>query len=101
MACRVVLTSAAKIDGSGYAFARVRVPRRDHPHASIRSRASSSMVEQWTFNPLVQGSSPWGRTKTPRSDAIFALAWVFLVVCVARSPCGESNPHERRAPGQP
>ena len=24
--------------------------------------ASSSMVEQWAFNPLVQGSSPWGRT---------------------------------------
>ena len=24
--------------------------------------ASSSMVEQWTFNPLVPGSSPGGRT---------------------------------------
>jgi hypothetical protein len=29
---------------------------------SRRSRLSSSMVEQWTFNPLVQGSSPWGGT---------------------------------------
>ena len=29
---------------------------------SRRSRASSSMVEQRAFNPLVQGSSPWGRT---------------------------------------
>ena len=30
-----------------------------------RSRLSSSMVEQWTFNPLVQGSSPWGGTDPP------------------------------------
>jgi hypothetical protein len=29
---------------------------------SRRSRLPSSMVEQWTFNPLVQGSSPWGGT---------------------------------------
>jgi hypothetical protein len=27
-----------------------------------RSRASSSTVEQRAFNPLVQGSRPWGRT---------------------------------------
>ena len=25
-------------------------------------RPSSSMAEQWTFNPMVQGSSPWGAT---------------------------------------
>ena len=30
--------------------------------ASARDRPSSSMEEQWTFNPLVQGSSPWGGT---------------------------------------
>ena len=29
---------------------------------SRRSRLPSSMEEQWTFNPLVQGSSPWGGT---------------------------------------
>ena len=29
---------------------------------ACRSRPSSSMEEQWTFNPLVQGSSPWGGT---------------------------------------
>ena len=28
------------------------------------SSASSSMVEQRAFNPLVQGSSPWGRTRS-------------------------------------
>ena len=42
------------------------------PHASIRSRASSSMVEQWTFNPLVQGSSPWGRT----IQRVYLFGWV-------------------------
>lgn len=26
------------------------------------ARPSSSMAEQWTFNPMVQGSSPWGAT---------------------------------------
>ncbi len=25
-------------------------------------RPSSSTAEQWTFNPLVQGSNPWGAT---------------------------------------
>ena len=35
---------------------------------SRRSRLSSSMVEQWTFNPLVQGSSPWGGTSNPIRD---------------------------------
>jgi hypothetical protein len=34
---------------------------------SRRSRLSSSMVEQWTFNPLVQGSSPWGGTSGPNA----------------------------------
>ena len=32
---------------------------------SRRSRLSSSMVEQWTFNPLVLGSSPRGGTRSP------------------------------------
>ena len=36
-----------------------------------RSRASSSMVEQWTFNPLVLGSSPRGRTKNTSSGSVF------------------------------
>ena len=27
-----------------------------------RTSASSSTAEQWTLNPLVQGSNPWGRT---------------------------------------
>jgi hypothetical protein len=29
-------------------------------------RPSSSTAEQWTFNPLVQGSNPWGATKRNR-----------------------------------
>ena len=43
--------------------------RADHrgnlsPRRLVRfdERPSSSMEEQWTFNPLVQGSSPWGGT---------------------------------------
>jgi len=31
-------------------------------HVVPRPRPSSSMAEQRTFNPLVQGSSPWGVT---------------------------------------
>ncbi len=31
--------------------------------AVLRAGASSSMAEHRTFNPLVQGSSPWGPTK--------------------------------------
>ena len=34
------------------------------------ARPSSSMEEQWTFNPLVQGSSPWGGTWSERSSAV-------------------------------
>src|ERR1022692_1377237 len=30
--------------------------------ARLAPRGVSSMVEQWTFNPLVQGSSPWRPT---------------------------------------
>ena len=37
---------------------------------SRRSRLSSSMVEQWTFNPLVLGSSPRGGTNPPRFPAV-------------------------------
>ena len=36
--------------------------QRGFPCESRRSRLSSSMVEQWTFNPLVLGSSPRGGT---------------------------------------
>ena len=32
-------------------------------------RASSSTAEQWTLNPLVQGSNPWGRTVLTRTFA--------------------------------
>ena len=30
------------------------------------------MVEQWTFNPLVQGSSPWGGTGTDLGESVEA-----------------------------
>jgi hypothetical protein len=34
--------------------------------ARLAPRGVSSMVEQWTFNPLVQGSSPWRPTEGPQ-----------------------------------
>lgn len=43
--------------------------RRSRPQARRGPRPSSSMEEQWTFNPLVQGSSPWGGTATSLVDA--------------------------------
>jgi hypothetical protein len=36
-------------------------PHFDQEHQNFR--ASSSMAEQRTLNPQVQGSNPWGRTK--------------------------------------
>ena len=44
---------------SGAAPTPGRIPIRT---TEPRARPSSSMEEQWTFNPLVQGSSPWGGT---------------------------------------
>lgn len=31
-------------------------------HFAVALRTSSSTAEQWTLNPLVQGSNPWGCT---------------------------------------
>ncbi len=56
---------------------------------SVRSawRPSSSMEEQWTFNPLVQGSSPWGGTVT----AGMTLGTCYpLVACGSRLVAAES-----------
>ena len=49
---------------TGYAHSPVTDPTTlgVFSHVFNRSRPSSSMAEQWTFNPLVQGSSPWGGT---------------------------------------
>jgi hypothetical protein len=40
------------------------------PDSGPASGASSSMVEQRAFNPLVQGSSPWGRTLVLSHDLL-------------------------------
>src|ERR1022692_72336 len=47
--------------GGTTAVARVGTIRAVAP-ARLAPRGVSSMVEQWTFNPLVQGSSPWRPT---------------------------------------
>ena len=50
----------------------------DRPRAArtIWGSPSSSMVEQWTFNPLVRGSSPRGGTLTssPKFPVLFTEA---------------------------
>jgi hypothetical protein len=47
-----------------------RVRRTDFVVGVGAFGASSSMVEQRAFNPLVQGSSPWGRTLCCRATQL-------------------------------
>ncbi len=44
--------------------------------AAGSASASSSMAEQRAFNPLVQGSTPWGRTPRAGSLAKRGRLWV-------------------------
>jgi hypothetical protein len=58
----IVLRGTALSLYAGGSHGRPRTSTRVFSQVFCRSRASSSMVEQRAFNPLVQGSKPWGRT---------------------------------------
>ena len=46
----------------------VECPRRPaFPAGAVTPRGASSMAEQRTFNPLVQGSTPWRPTQTDQA----------------------------------
>ncbi len=56
---------------------RIRKRSRGFLPGFLTAPRLCSMVEQWAFNPLVQGSSPWGRTerrKRARPDRVVPAA---------------------------
>ena len=56
------------------------------------------MVEQWTFNPLVQGSSPWGGTEPQRLCTFGRLAGgTAQTVANLRGCTGKSSPWRETA----
>ena len=52
----------------------------------------SSMVEQWTLNPLVEGSSPSGPTTVSKAPSSSGLGrWVFIPEIAGSTPAGATK----------
>ena len=58
-----LLLALDRAEGEVNGVATGRAARYAIVSGEIASRPSSSTAEQWTFNPLVQGSNPWGATR--------------------------------------